>query len=160
MSVHDGFRLLALALALTIGGAPLSGCNEEQRQQREYRKAERQRKAAMKAVSERSAEYMLAVRWRDHQAASEFYEEVDDQVAYLEASTRPGVEPRVVESYTVDYVLVDESRERAEVRLTLREVDPATQVLETRNDTLLWYLSERTKPKQWYLVPVEVLKPE
>lgn len=158
--VYSVLRALALTLMLAVVIAPLSACTEEQLAQQEYKKLERQRKKAMTDVSLRASEYMLAVRWHDFQAASAFYEDVADQVSFLESSTSPAMAPRVIESYTVDYVLVDESRERAEVRLTLREINPTTQILETRNDTLLWFLSDRIPPKQWYLVPVTVLRPE
>ena len=91
---------------------------------------------------------------------STYYEKIPDQVAYLQRMTDPRAAHAVVEEFTVDYVIVDPDSTRAEARVSFSEVDHATQMLTTRDDTLLWYLSEEKKPKQWFLVPVVVVEPQ
>jgi hypothetical protein len=151
--------LLSLVVLLGVVAPTLGGCNETQRKQREYSKAERLRKKAMKDVGVRAHEYLLAVRWRDFQEASDFYEKIPDQVSFLQRMTDPRSHHPVVETFEVDYVLVDEGSSRAEVRVSLSEVDHLTQRLRSRDETLLWYRSEESKPKEWYLVPVVVIEP-
>ena len=150
--------LLSILLLLGFVSTAMLACTEEQRQQREYRQEQKTRKKAIDAVTERAEAYMLAVRWRDFQAASVAYEDVGQQIAFLQRMTDSP--QSTIESYAVDFVLVDEAGERAEVRLTLSEVEYTTQRLRSRTDTQLWYLSDKSMPKQWFLVPVEVLLPE
>jgi len=147
--------ILSLLLVLGIAGVP--ACTAEQRQQQEYRKEQKARKKAIAEVTERAEAYMLAVRWRDYQTASEFHQDVEQQVAFLQRMSDSS--HSTIESYSVDFVIVDEDCENAEVRLTLSEVEYTTQMLRSRTDTQLWYLSD-VVPKEWYLVPVEVLSPE
>jgi hypothetical protein len=152
-------KSLVLALALGLVVPILDGCTEEERTQREYKKAERQRKKAMTEVGDRAEAYMNAIRWRDYQAASLFYETIEDQLAYLQRSVN-GVGQPTIENINVDFVLVDEVSERAEVRVTLTEVEYTTQKLGSRSETLLWYRSEETKPKAWFLVPTVTIEPQ
>lgn len=137
----------------------VAACNAEQREQQEYRRLEKQRRKAMSDVQERAEAFLLAMRWRDYQTASGYYEDTDLQVDFLRRMTEATGAAPTIESFTVDYVLVDEDGERAEVRVTLSEVDYRTQRLETRSETQLWYLADDATPKEWYLVPVEVLSP-
>ena len=152
-------KILLFALALVVVRPVLGGCNETQRTQREYKKSERLRKKAMTEVRERSSDYMNALRWRDFQAASGFFESVEDQTAYLQRMA-DGIGQSTVETISIDYVLVDKEAERAEVHVTLSEVEYVSQRLQTRTQTLLWYLSDLNKPKQWYLVPTVMVEPE
>ncbi len=152
-------KSLIYALALCLFVPMLHGCNEEQRTQREYKQSERQRKKAMEEVGERAEAYMNALRWNDYQAASLYYETIESQLAYLQNATN-GVGQPAIESINVDFVLVDKEAERAEVRVTLTEVEYTTQKLQSRSETLLWYLSEETKPKAWFMVPTVVVEPE
>jgi len=146
--------LLLIALSTTA----LPSCNEEHRKQQEYKQEQKTRKKAIAAVTERAEAYMMAARWHDFQTAAEFYEDVEQQIAYLQRMT--DTPQSTIESFNIDFVLVDETGERAEVRTTLNEVEYTTQMLRSRSDTQLWYLSDKGKPKEWYLVPVEVLSPE
>ena len=154
-----GIKSLILALVLGLFVPTLCSCSEEARTQREYKRSEQKRKKAMKEVGERSDAYMNSIRWRDYQSASTYYEAVEDQLSYLRGAV-DGVGQPTIDSISVDFVLVDEEAERAEVRVTLSEVEYASQRLQTRSQTLLWYLSDLNKPKQWYLVPVVTVEPE
>ncbi len=150
-----------LASILLLGSVGVqSGCDEKTREKMEQQRKERQRKKATKNVGERAHEYMIAMRWHDFQAASEFYEKADDRVAFLKSSTSPGASYPVVESFTIDYILLDEENTKAEVRVTLNEIDAATQMLGTRGETLLWYQAVELPEKPWCLVPVVVVQPE
>jgi hypothetical protein len=151
-------KSLIFALALGLFVPMLEGCTEEQRTQREYKKTERDRKKAMGEVGDRAEGYMNALRWHDYQAASLYFETIEDQLAYLQRSTHSAGAP-TIESINVDFVLVDKESERAEVRVSLTEVEYTTQKLQSRSETLLWYLSEETKPKAWFLVPTVVVEP-
>lgn len=152
-------KSLIFSLALCLLVPVIDGCTEEQRTQREYKKSERERKKAMGEVGDRAEGYMNALRWRDFQAASLYFETIEDQLAYLQSSTH-GVGQPTIESINVDFVLVDKESERAEVRVSLTEVEYTTQKLQSRSETLLWYRSEETKPKAWFLVPTVVIEPE
>lgn len=152
-------KSLIVALALCLFVPVLEGCTEDQRTQREYKKAERLRKKAMAEVGDRAEAYLNAIRWHDYQAASLFYETIEDQLAFLQGSTH-GVGQPTIDSINVDFVLVDKESERAEVRVTLTEVVYATQKLQSHSETLLWYRSEETKPKAWFLIPTVVMVPE
>ncbi len=158
--VCDAKRPMAMCVILALALPALSSCNEEQLARAEYRQKEKKRKKAMKDVGERAHDYVLAVRWKDFQKASEFFEDSADQVAYLEAMTDPRRSYPVIESFSIDYVVVDEDNTHAEVRLTLKEVDDLTQSLTTRSDTLVWYLSDTAIPREWFLMPVVMMEPE
>jgi len=150
--------LLALALALA---APMAAsCNPERKAKMEYRKKERLRQKAIKKVTERANEFLLAMRWRDFQEASRYYEDTNDQVVFLQRMTDPMAKHPTVEEASIDFVLVDEANERAEIRVSLREVDEISRTLGDRTDTQLWYYSEKSLPKDWFLVPVVALEPE
>ena len=151
-------QLLSVLLLLGFVSTVMLACNQEQLQQQEYRQAQKTRKKAIEAVTERAETFMQATRWHDFQSGAEAYEDVEQQIAYLRRMTDSP--QSTIESFSVDFVLVDEAGERAEVRLTLSEVEYTTQRLRSRTDTQLWYLSDKSLPKQWFLVPVEVLSPE
>lgn len=153
-------RWLPLVLALSLAAPMAASCNPERKAKMEYRKKERLRQKAIKQVTERVNEYLLAMRWRDFQEASRFYEDTADQVVFLQRMTDPMVRHPTVEEAAIDFVLVDEANERAEVRVSLREVDEVSRTLVDRLDTQLWYYSEKSLPKDWFLVPVVALEPE
>ena len=152
---------LGLACIMLLGSVTTQyGCDEKTRAKMEQQRKERQRKKATKAVGERAHEYMLAMRWHDFQAASELFEKADDRVAFLRSTTSPGASYPVVESFTIDYILLDEENTKAEVRVTLNEIDAATQMLGTRGETLLLYQAVELPEKPWCLVPVVVVQPD
>ena len=100
------------------------------------------------------------MRWRDFQEASKYYEDTNDQVTFLQRMTDPLAQHPTVDEAVVDFVLVDEENTRAEIRISLREVESTTLNLVDRTETQLWYLSDRSLPKDWFLVPVVALEPE
>ncbi len=157
---HRRCRWLAAALALTLAAPVAAHCNPERKAKVEYRKKERLRQKAIKQVTTRVEEYLLAMRWRDFQEASRFYEDTTDQVTFLQRMTDPLARHPTVEEAMIDFVLVDEANERAEVRVSLNEIDAVNRNLVARSDTLLWYFSDRSLPKEWFLVPVVTLAPE
>ena len=150
---------LAVAFTLALLGTSLASCNETRKAQAEYREQERQRTKAIKKVTERVEGYLLAMRWRDFQEGAKFYEDTVDQVAFLQRMTDPSRRFATVDETRVDFVVVDETNERAEVQVTYTEVDPATLSLGSRSDTLLWYFSGKKLPKDWFLIPVVALEP-
>jgi|ETNmetMinimDraft_26_1059896.scaffolds.fasta_scaffold59469_2 hypothetical protein len=156
--IHLGW--LATAIALTLATPTLAPANPERKAKVEYRKKQRLHEKAIKAVRKRVDEYLIAMRWRDFQEASKYYEDTNDQVTFLQRMTDPLAQHPTVDEAVVDFVLVDEENTRAEIRISLREVESTTLNLVDRTETQLWYLSDRSLPKDWFLVPVVALEPE
>ncbi len=159
-SVRLTLSWLAAALALTLVCPPATAGNAERKAKVEYRKKQRLREKAIKAVRKRVDEYLIAMRWKDFQEASKFYEDSNDQVSFLQRMTDPLAKHPTVDEASVDFVLVDEENTRAEVRISLREVDERSLNLVSSTETQLWYLSDRSVPRDWFLVPVVALQPE
>jgi type IV secretory pathway VirJ component len=151
--------VLLLLVVVASHGPVVGGCSSTHRASREIRQAEQARHKAVKTVTERSHEYLLAVRWQDFQMASEYYGSEQDKLAFLDAMTDLDAEHPVIESFRLDYTLVNQDASMAEVRVTFKEVDPTTQSLVVRTQSLLWRKTEQGTGGCWFLAPVVLLDP-
>ncbi|MCK6527515.1 hypothetical protein L6R50_08100 [Myxococcota bacterium] len=146
----------AALVALLLAGAPVAGCTAAQKEANAYRLQEAKRNRAKKAISDRASEYCLALRWKDWKKAAAYLEQEADRVDYLDVHDGDReLEGRSIDQIAVRYVVVDDSMEKAEVRVAWVEVGPPDFRTVPREDTQLWY----KRYGEWWLLPTTVLRP-
>lgn len=146
----------AALAALLLVGAPTAGCTVAQKEANAYRLLEAKRNRAKKAISDRASEYCLALRWKDWKKAAAYLEQEPDRVDYLDVhDSDRELEGRSIDQIAVRYVVVDDSMEKAEVRVAWVEVGPPDFRTVPREDTQLWY----KRYGEWWLLPTTVLRP-
>ncbi len=145
-------RVLLLVGMILLGTA---GCTDAQREANTYRLAEAKRDRIKKVVQDRATEYWLAFKWKRWSDASKYFEQDSDQVAFLDAHGPKADVPTGMDDVKIRFVALDETLERAEVRLSYTEAGPPDFLIRTVEETQLWY----KKYGQWWVLPVVTVRP-
>lgn len=142
MKMNSYFARLGFVL-LAATFVPASACTDAQKEQAEYKAAERKRTSTEKTVRERADLYWELIRWQDWDRAARFFEEPEHQLAFLKQVSSSTAQHPTREDVEVQFVFVSsDDLERAEVRIGWTEVVATRGSVRPRVVSQTWYKSQ------------------